>query len=647
MKSHIGVLISDQVSRAGIRVPASELMAAEERGRIARAANDLPAGTPTHMQHDMHRLIGWTYTLRHLIDGSMVRAIGITDVVETDQEKADLAARTAKYWDWVRESGGGEFRKELLQKLTHLSLDGATYERVEAYAVARPGLAAELYPELFAGKAVDKDGRTDYRTLTKRLNRVQPGVFEDSERGLVLFAHRHFRRSLSHRNKLNEYLLQSFDQTDRELPAVIPRLRLDPDLVGHAGSVRSMIELEHWHGPKFTDDIASIPSGSALHKADGRTREYEGVDRTHFWWKSPETRREPKGELTYRTFEVEELVEDQSPGLPDGMYGCRYAHAEYSPAVSAITHFDGAIRAYPEADYMARIDNMIDHAGKYSVYTKLFRFDGPMPVASWKRLLSDYFRGNPLIPEYLGASPREPDSPVQTSAHEQFADEPEKLSAFIALADDSLKAELGIEVTPTALPNGLHVAAVETGCGAVHSYIRSKLDIPNAIFLEPVQGTLNLARLGFGASPALAALMSEVVARVADALIIDAKDFGLERVSVALSWPFGDMIVLLSLRGTPEPLVTALRQLLTVVDPTKPPSEWIERLAELVQRLAPRSTPVCDLWDVTEGMLTCRREVGTQLHFQMDEKLAQKLMADGVFISEPPEDLSPPQNGRW
>lgn len=61
MKSHIGVLISDQVSRAGIRVPASELMAAEERGRIARAANGLPAGTPTHMQHDMHRLIGWTY----------------------------------------------------------------------------------------------------------------------------------------------------------------------------------------------------------------------------------------------------------------------------------------------------------------------------------------------------------------------------------------------------------------------------------------------------------------------------------------------------------------------------------------------------------------------------------------------------------
>lgn len=636
MKSQIDVLISDQVSLAHIRVPASELMGAEERGRIARAANGIPPGTPTHIQHDMHRLIGWTYTLGHLIDGSMVRAIGITDLTETDQEKADLAARTAKYWEWVREIGGSEFRKELQQRLASFSLDEATYERVEAYAVSRTGLAAELYPELFTGAAVDKDGLTDYRTLTQRLKRVQPGVFEDSERGLVLFAHRFFRRSLSHKNKLNEYFLRRFDQTDRELPSVIPRLRLDPDLVGHAGSVLHMIEMEHWHGPKFTDDIASIRPGSALHKADSRTREYEGIDRTHFWWKSPEMRREPEGELVYRTFEVEELVEDQSPGLPDGMYGCRYAHAEYSPVESAITHFDGAIRAYPEADYMERIDSMIDHAGKHSVYTKLFRFDKPMPVTSWKQLLSDYFRGNPLIPEYLGASRREPQSPVQTSKQEQFADEPEKLSAFIALANDSITTELGVDVNPMVLPSGQYLAAVETGGGAVHSYIRSKLDISNAMFLEPVQGTLNLALLGFGASPTFPALMSEVVAGVADALTIDAKDFGLERVSVALSWPLGNMIVLLSLRGTPEPLVSALRQLLTVIDPKKPPSEWIEPLAELVQRLAPRSTPVMDLWNITEGLLTCRREVGTELCFRMEESLAQRLISEDVFTSIPP-----------
>ncbi len=260
-----------------------------------------------------------------------------------------------------------------------------------------------------------------------------------------------------------------------------------------------------------------------------------------------------------------------------------------------------------------------------------------MPVTSWKQLLSDYFRGNPLIPEYLGASPREPQSPVQTSKQEEFADEPEKLSAFIALANDSITSELGIDVNPIVMPSGQYLAAVETGGGAVHSYIRSKLDISNAMFLEPVQGTLNLARLGFGASPTFPALMSEVIAGVADALTIDAKDFGLERVAVAMSWPLGNMIVLLSLRGAPEPLVSALRQLLTVIDPKKPPSEWIEPLAELVQRLAPRSKPVMDLWNITEGLLTCRREVGTELCFRMDESLAQRLISVHRFTSIPPD----------
>ena len=170
MKIEIGTLISDQVSRAGDCIPASELMAEEERGRIARAADGLPAGTPTHMQHDMHRLIGWTYPLGHFIDGSMVRLIGMTEIVETDEEKADLAERTAKFWEWRRERAGNEFRSELLQKLGTLSLDGATYGGVEeVYTVSRPGLAAELYPDLFTGNAVDKDGLTDYRTLTTAL----------------------------------------------------------------------------------------------------------------------------------------------------------------------------------------------------------------------------------------------------------------------------------------------------------------------------------------------------------------------------------------------------------------------------------------------------------------------------------------------
>ncbi|WP_149137287.1 hypothetical protein [Cupriavidus campinensis] len=637
MKRQLGVLISDQVSRAGILVPASELMAAEERGRIARRAQGLPAGTPTHIQHDMHRAIGWTFTLGHFIDGSMVRAIGMTDEVETDKEKADLSELAAKYWEWIRAEGGEGVKDELSEILSPRSLDGATYERIEAFAVSRPGIAVELYPELFelGRDAVDKDGLTDYRALTKRMRQLQPGVFLDPERKLVLFAHRYFRRNQSHKNKLNEYFLRSFGQTANEFIALTPRLRLDPDLLGHADSVLPLLELEHWHGPKFSDDVESIPSGSTEHKGDDRTRFFEGVDKTQFWWKSPETREEDGTEVMYRTFEVEELIDNVSAGLLGDRYACRYVHAEYSPAASAITHFDGAIRAYPALEYFERIERNIDRAGKHSEYTKLFRFDGPLPVDRWKRLLSDYFRGNPLIPEYLGASPEDFASSVKPTTSLVISDEPEELSAFIALAHDQLTSEIGIDADPAVLPNGKQMAAVETGCGAVHDYLSSKLDLSTAMAIEPVDGTLNLARLGFAASPTFPALMSEVVAGVAEALPLDVKEFGLKRVSVALSWPFGDMIVLLSLRGAPGPLISALEQLLSVIDPNEAPSKWIEPLSALVKRLAPRSTPVMDFWDVTEGLLTCRREAGTELSFRMPSQLVGKLIADGLMKAAP------------
>ena len=104
-----------------------------------------------------------------------------------------------------------------------------------------------------------------------------------------------------------------------------------------------------------------------------------------------------------RTFEVEELVDGPSFGLGEDRFGCRYAHAEYDLEHSHVSHFDGAIRAYAADPYLDRLDLSIDRAGKQADYTKLFRLDGALAVAAWKRLLSDFYRGNALIPEYLGA----------------------------------------------------------------------------------------------------------------------------------------------------------------------------------------------------------------------------------------------------
>jgi hypothetical protein len=96
--------------------------------------------------------------------------------------------------------------------------------------------------------------------------------------------------------------------------------------------------------------------------------------------------------------------------------GCRYAHAEFSADEAAITHFDGAVRAHAWEPYLERIETSIDRAGKHADYTKVFRFDGTLAIPHWKRLLSDFFRGNKLIPEYLGAPAEMDENPEAASS---------------------------------------------------------------------------------------------------------------------------------------------------------------------------------------------------------------------------------------
>ena len=92
--------------------------------------------------------------------------------------------------------------------------------------------------------------------------------------------------------------------------------------------------------------------------------------------------------------------------------------------------------------------------------------------------------------------------------------------------------------------------------------------------------------------------MLETVNGVALALAEDIEALELRKISVAFSWQLKELTVTLSLRGKAELVVAALGEMFEFVDPTQPPSTWIELLAELVQRLAPRTTPTDELWGV-------------------------------------------------
>lgn len=641
MKPELGIIATDQVDLRGTCIPATELMGAEERARHAVLEGGLPPGHPMHIQHDLHRPIGWGRVLGHLIDGAMVRTIGLMNQVETDEEKADLAKWSAVFWQHHHHVGKESLRDELSKRVEPASLQGATYHRLEAYTVARPGLAAELYPELFdlTSELVDKDGLTDYRVLVTRMERLQPGVFLDRKRGLVLFAHRFFRRSLSHLNALNDYFLESFELAVED-SCLSPRLRLDPDLLGHAETVLFLMEREYWHGPKFSDNVESISPGSSEHKASERVRYFEGVDKTHFWWKKPEARDQGGTEVLYRTFEVEELIENVSGGLLDERYGCRYAHAEFSPAVSAITHFDGAIRAYPAEAYLERIDKTIDHAGKNSEYTKLFRFDGALSVQCWKRLLSDFFKGNPLISEYLGGDSSEFEAEndqialVDIDPAQMENAESEELCAFISLDHDAVDQALAIHTQRAQMGEGDEVQVAETGGGAIDAFLRSKVDLTNVATLYAIDGVLHLARISFGETETLLENMRIIVDGLAKGLAKDAADLALQKISIALSWPVDGLNVTLSLRGLPKDIENVLSNFFTLIDPLKSPSAWIELLSGFVRRLSPRQMPTSNLWNVLEGTLGYNRNENGERTLLFSPCQIEKLQAEGLLLNQ-------------
>lgn len=172
-----------------------------------------------------------------------------------------------------------------------------------------------------------------------------------------------------------------------------PKIALDPDMVGLSID-DDHIEVEHqyWRGPKFDDDLTSIAKGVSVYEASEVDRYFYGINRTEFFWAK---------EGGMKKFEVEEVRNTPSPIEQADTYCCRYVHSIVH-SKDSLFHMDGAIRSYSEETMIARLDKDISKAGKNTIYKKLWRIDGDIDVTLWKSLLSDYFRDNTMIGEYLG-----------------------------------------------------------------------------------------------------------------------------------------------------------------------------------------------------------------------------------------------------
>ena len=624
------VFNTDQVNRDLIRFPASVLMKAEEDHHRECLSSGLSVGMPSCIQHDMHRPAGWSRPIGLYADGKMVRHVGFFEEPESEEEKADLETRAAHYWTEFHRQGSAPYRDELISRIAPADLRDARLIQMEAVAVQRSNIAAELYPDLFTPGfgCTDKDGLVDYRELLKTLPQVQPGLFHDPKRDLLLFAHRFFRRSLSHRNKLNAYFLQSFDATVVENPDLQARLRLDPDLIGHPGSARNLIELEYWRGPLYSDDIQNIPNGVTEHKADKSTRFYEGIDRTQVWWKAPEARNVEGKSTSYRTFEIEELIENPSGGLQDAQFGCRYAHAEFSADKAAITHFDGAVRSYAWDPYLERIEASIDRAGKHATYVKLFRFDKVLSIPNWKRVLSDFFRGNKLIPEYLGAPAEAAEEQLDAPT---LATEEVPLAALVSLRQGSVDGSIRLCSEHSVEIAGYIVPYVEIGVGEIERWIRSRLCLTDLTTVGFKDDILNVSRLSLGRSVDLRGTFDEEVRGLARALRRDAEQGLVRRAAIPVMWENDGLLVTLTIAGDADQVASVMDQLPDVVDPRNSPSEWIEPLSQLIKSLTP-GLPQPVLWKgVDRGVLEIGRSGTVEGQYLIPDSHMQVLLKSGKF----------------
>lgn len=584
------IIATDEVNLQNIKVPLSGLVQSIETPLSKAIDRGLPHGMPMHIAHDLCRPIGWSKPRGVHIAGDKSRLIATMHHPETDEERAKLHEVRTAYLYARQSEEVVPFADELQARIAGLTPIEFRWWHGEATAAVGPDLAVAIYPEFFVpgGVHVDKDGLVDLDYLLSRTHQIQPGVFHEPEQDLLLFAHRYLRRSLTLMNHLNAYLLDSFAEASG-LPEVKARLRLDSGLVGHPASAKPVLEFEYWHGPLYSDDIASIPPGVAEHKNSTGDRLFSRIDKTQIWWKNPETRlSDDGGSRRVRTFEIEELIEDPSPDFDPEVYGCRYAHAEYCLATKVMSHFDGAIRAYGGDAYLERIDSKINRAGKHSSYTKLFRLDGTIPVASWKRVLSDFFRGNCLIPEYLGA--HEDDltrmQPADTNAQRERR--VPALSAFLSLEPahklPPAATEVGTDQVITL--DGESVAIAEIGPGALADQMRRWL-LPGSATAAATAPQANLARIHLPGNPPCAADWPAAAQPLADAIRTDAAAGLLATVAVAMSWQAAGVQTTLSIVGEADRVADLLADSCGLVRPEEAASTWVEQFRDALLRHAP------------------------------------------------------------
>ena len=393
-----GVYLTNGVTRSGESFSVAELEQLLWQGS--------QESEPSSMEHDIHRPCGITRISSLYLSHEMAYLLGHTSVPETYEEYKSMMRVRTYYLNNKMIERAQKYMQDFFTELESRGLKNKKGEILTNGIVmfGYENIVFDLFPQLKG--IADNDGLLPLNQLLQWFDYKGDGVFASKTTALALMAHPYLRRSQSRHNGYNKVFLQELFEANSDQSPV--RIRIDNDFVGFMPSFIENLEYDYWFGPKYKDDISKIQEGTTSFMTNQIEQCFNQIYKTDFVWQEKDGKRQ---------FEMEEVMNETSPTLPEGTYACRYLHAFFDPATSVFDHFDGALRCYDLGLICERHDKPITAMGHRAQYTKLFRIDGLIPLNKWKSLITHYLKGNYDVYRYF-------DEPVPFTAINVQSSEP-------------------------------------------------------------------------------------------------------------------------------------------------------------------------------------------------------------------------------
>lgn len=415
-----GIYMTDGVYKNGCQYPLRSLEMVINKGR---------EGAPSSISHDITRTFGRSYVNGLYLSHELSYVIGKTVIAETDDEAKIINRANAENYNLTIKEAVDKHLKgfsSYLQSKGIFSNNGRfNYQNIVTYE--KVGIVAELFPKLV--EKADEDGLFLVKDILKDFKYAGQGIFIEKYKDFAILLHPYLRLS---QNKYNDFddnflraLMDEYNCGNETL-----KFQIDLNAIGYKPSLTKSHVDDFWLIPDYDDKI----DFHSYKLASFKTSEYDSLfnllDRTEYVWKKEK-------EVNIHQVEIEEVRQDPTPALSglSETYGCRYIHAMYNDKQKSIVHFDGAIRAYSLDKMIDRIDAPMTQSGHDTDYTKIFRIDGSVKVATWKRIVTSYLKNNSSVYDYF-----EVQAPKETiSVKDLPADPLQKYVPYIINKEDGVR----------------------------------------------------------------------------------------------------------------------------------------------------------------------------------------------------------------